>query len=141
MHAGGREPHGHGRRVVRVPQPLSDPAIDDPYAVFVHGFSTVGGAVANAVFFDWTVEGATGNLTVDPASVNARISQTATINVEWTGLLTGPAEKWVGAVSHSSANGIEGLTMIGIDNDADGGYCDVVDCTPPPREPVAHTQA
>lgn len=116
--------------LVRVPQPVNDPNVDDPYAVFVHGFSTVGGAVANAVFFDWTVEGATGNLTVDPATINARIGQTGTVNAAWTGLTEGPTEKWVGAVSHSSAGGIEGLTMIGVDLDPDGGYCDVVECVP-----------
>lgn len=116
--------------LVRIPQPLSDPNIDDPYAVFVHGFSTVGGATANAVFFDWTVEGAVGNLTVDPETINARIGQTGTVNAAWTGLTSGPTEKWVGAVSHSSANGIEGLTMIEVDNDPDGGYCDVVECAP-----------
>jgi subtilisin family serine protease len=121
---------GTSNELVRVAQPLSDPNIDDPYAVFVHGFSTVGGAPANGIFFDWAVEGATGNLTVDPASISARIGQTGTVNATWTGLAEGPAEKWVGAVSHSSDAGIQGLTFISVDNDAGGGYCDLVACGP-----------
>ncbi len=115
---------------VRIPSPLNDPDIDDPYAVFVHGFSTVGGAVANGVFFDWTVEGATGNLTVDPASVDASNGDTATVTATWTGLATGPAEKWFGAVTHSNDDGVQGITYVSVDNDEGAGYCDVVDCGP-----------
>jgi hypothetical protein len=121
---------GTSNERVRIPLPQSDPNIDDPYAVFVHGYSTVGGAPANGVFFDWTVEGATGNLTVDPASINASLGETATVNTAWTGLLEGPAEKWVGAVSHSSDAGIQDLTYISVDNDAGAGYCDLVACGP-----------
>lgn len=109
--------------------PLNDPAIDDPYAVFVHGFDTVGGAPATGVFFDWTVEGPVGNMTVSGPS-SAAIGVTGTVNVEWAGLLSGPGEKQVGAVSHSDATGIQGLTIVNIANDAGGGYCDFFVCAP-----------
>jgi hypothetical protein len=103
--------------------------MDDPYAVFIHGFNTAGGATANGVMFDWTVIDAEGNLAVDgPAS--ATLGTTAPVNLEWTGLATGPGEKQVGAVSHSDAVGVQGLTIVKIENDAGAGYCDLVDCGP-----------
>jgi hypothetical protein len=115
---------------VRVQFPVNDPNIDDPYAVFVHGFNTSDGSPANSIFFDWTVEGPTGNLTVDPETVEATIGESATINASWTGLAEGPAEKWYGAVSHSDPNEIKALTEVDVDNDGDSGYCDIVDCGP-----------
>jgi hypothetical protein len=113
---------------VRIPFPLNDPNIDDPYAVFVHGFNTVGGAVAKGIFFDWTVGGKVGNLTVAPASAGVAIGDTLTITASWTGLLGGPGEKWFGAVRHDNENGPQDLTYVSIDNDADAGYCDIVTC-------------
>ncbi len=112
---------------VRVQLPFNDPAIDDPYAVFIHGFNTVGGAPASAIMFDWTVAGPAGNLTAsDPGS--AVLGQSATVNVNWNGLLTGPGRKQRGAVSHSDGVAIRGLTIVNIANDAGGGYCDFVAC-------------
>ena len=112
---------------VSVEFPLNDPTIDDPYAVFIHGFNTAGGVPATSILFDWTVLGAEGNLSVSgPAS--AVIGQQGTINVDWAGLLTGPAEKQVGAVSHSDGTGIKDLTIVNIENDAGGGYCDFFAC-------------
>ena len=113
---------------VTVPFPVNDPAIDDPYAVFVHGFTTVGGAPATGIFFDWTVEGPTGNMTVSGPST-AVIGETGTVNVNWAGLLTGAAAKYFGAVSHSDAAGIKDLTLVNIENDEGGGFCDLIDCT------------
>jgi subtilisin family serine protease len=113
---------------VRIPFPLNDPDIDDPYAVFVHGFDTVNGAVANGIFFDWAVEGKVGNLTVAPASADVAVGDGLTITASWTGLLVGPGEKWFGAVRHDNEDGPQDLTYVSIDNDADGGYCDLVDC-------------
>jgi hypothetical protein len=115
---------------VRVPLPVNDPAIDDPYAVFVHGYDTAGGAGANTLFFDWTVEGPTGNLTVDPETVEATIGSSATVNANWTGLMEGAGFKYYGAVSHSDPNEIKTITQVDVDNDGDGGYCDIVDCGP-----------
>jgi len=114
---------------VSVRLPLSDPTIDDPYIVFAHGFETAGGADATSILFDWTVLGPEGNMTATgPAS--AVVGQTGTVDVAWTGLLTGPAEKQVGAVSHSDATGIQGLTIVNIANDAGGGFCDLLPCGP-----------
>ena len=100
---------------------------DDPYAVFIHGFNTVGGATANGFLFDWTVVDAEGNLTVT-GPTSATLGATGTVNLTWTGLTTGPGEKQVGAVSHSDASGIRGLTIVNIENDAGAGYCDLAAC-------------
>jgi len=114
---------------VSVTFPVSDPTIDDPYVVFAHGFETAGGADATSILFDWTVLGPEGNMTATgPAS--AVIGQTDTVDVAWTGLPTGPAEKQVGAVSHSDATGIQGLTIVNIENDPGSGFCDLLPCGP-----------
>jgi hypothetical protein len=55
---------------------------------------------------------------------------TKPVDLQWTGLSTGPGAKQAGAVSHSDANGIIGLTIVNIKNDGGAGYCDLVDCAP-----------
>jgi subtilisin family serine protease len=97
----------------------ADPADqDDPYVLFVHGFNTVGDALASGIMFDWTVLGPEGNMTVTGPS-SASLGATETIDVSWTGLATGPGEKQVGSVSHNASSGVVGLTTVNIDNDAD----------------------
>ena len=66
------------------------------------------------------------------APSEAIIGNTETINVSWTGLPEGPAERQLGAVSHSDANGLQGLTIININNDIDGSICDFGLCPAPP---------
>jgi hypothetical protein len=110
-------------------QPVTNGVAADPYAVFVHGFATQGGAVANGIMFDWTVVDSEGNMTVS-GPTSAVLGGTGTIDVAWTGLPTGAGEKQVGAVSHSDASGIQGLTIVNIENDAGLGYCDLVVCAP-----------
>lgn len=112
---------------VRVPFPANDPAIDDPYAVFIHGYNTAGGAPATSIFFDWTVEGPVGNMTVSGPS-SAAIAQEGTIDLQWSGLMSGAAYKYRGAVSHSDATGIQDATFVEIDNDAGAGFCDLAPC-------------
>ncbi len=110
--------------------PLSDDAIDDPYVVFVHGYGTEGGLPAQFVLFDWAVGPDLGNMTVSGPST-ATVGQTAQINVNWAGLPTGAGEKQLGAVSHSDATGIKGLTIVNITNDDGEGFCSFPGlCTP-----------
>ncbi|MEX2051627.1 MAG: S8 family serine peptidase, partial [Steroidobacteraceae bacterium] len=115
---------------VSVNFPLNDPAINDPYALIVHGFATERGGTAQFVLFDWTDPGVgqdLGNMTVSgPAT--AVIGQSGTVNVNWAGLATGAGAKQVGAVSHSDDTGIKGLTIVNIANDPGAGFCDLVDC-------------
>ena len=116
---------------VRVNNPINDPAIDDPYLVFLHAYETEGGQPASYIHFDWTdpaVGPDLGNMTVSGPST-AVIQGTGTININWAGLLGGAAAKYLGAVSHSDSAGIQELTVIGIDNDEGAGFCDLIDCT------------
>jgi subtilisin family serine protease len=114
---------------VSVNFPLNDPAIDDPYALIVHGFATERRRTAQFVLFDWTDPGVgadRGNMTVSGPST-AVISQSGTVNVNWAGLATGAGAKQVGAVSHSDGSSIQGLTIVNIANDPGAGFCDVAD--------------
>ena len=61
---------------------------------------------------------------------SATLGATETVDLTWTGLATGPGEKQVGAVSHSDASGMLGLTIVNIENDAGAGYCDLAGCAP-----------
>jgi subtilisin family serine protease len=103
--------------------------IDDPYLVFIHGFNTVNQADAGGFMFDWTVLGPEGNMTAS-GPMSAVIGEKGTVNVQWQGLPTGVAEKQVGAVSHNSETGTQGLTIVNIQNDGESGYADI--CTAAP---------
>lgn len=117
---------------VSVTLPVTDPTIDDPYVVFVHGYNTERGAPAQFILFDWTdpnVGPDAGNMTVSgPAS--ATIGQTATLNVNWAGLSTGAGAKQLGAISHNDGTGIKGLTIVSITNDVGEGFCSFGLCGP-----------
>ncbi len=123
----GASLNGGSDESVRIPFPANDPAIDDPYAVFVHGYNTAGGAPATSIFFDWTVEGPVGNMTVSGPST-AELAQDGTIDLQWSGLMSGAAYKYRGAVSHSDGTTIQDATFVEIDNDAGGGFCDFFAC-------------
>ena len=114
---------------VSITLPANDPSINDPYLVFTHAFETDGGAPAEVILFDWTVgiDDDQGNLTVTAPS-SASIGESATIGVEWAGLGTGVATKYLGAISHSDANGIQDLTLIEVENDAGTTICDLGLC-------------
>jgi len=117
---------------VNVLLPANDPAITDPYLVLAHAFETEN-PTTDIVMFQWEfglVDDA-GNLTLS-APGSATVGATETITVEWNGLAVGPAERQLGAISHSDANGIQGLTLISIDNDIDGSICSFGLCAPPP---------
>ncbi|MGD8852700.1 MAG: S8 family serine peptidase [Gammaproteobacteria bacterium] len=83
------------------------------YTIVVHGFQT-DGPDANYTLFSWAVGGDSGNMTVT-APASATLGATETIDVAWTGLATGT--KHLGAVSHSDAGGLLGLTVVRIDTD------------------------
>ena len=118
---------------VEVLLPLNDPNIDDPYLVFTHGFATENSEPATVVLFQqmFGLDDNVGNMVVT-APGSAVIGNTESINVSWSGLESGPGAKYLGAVSHSDANGLTGLTTVNIDNDPDGTLCDFGLCAPPP---------
>ena len=74
----------------------------------------------NAVGLDDNV----GNMIVTAPSA-ATAGETATINVQWNGLSSGPASRQLGVVSHSDANGLQDLTVIGFSNNDGFALCDI----------------
>jgi hypothetical protein len=85
------------------------------YYVFVHGWGT-DGPDANYTLFSWAVPATPGssNMTLTAPSA-ATLAATETVTVDWFGLDAGT--KYLGAVSHSDAGGILGLTLVGIETD------------------------
>ncbi len=86
---------------------------DDNWTLYVHGWQTGGQPVA----FDlqtWAVPATpgTGALVIDDAPTMASIGATATVTASWAGLE--PGAEYLGAVSHSTASGLIGLTLVDI---------------------------
>ena len=87
---------------------------DGQWTVYVHGWQTVEPEVEYTLY-SWVVAATPGgNLTVDSAPPSATIGETATIEASWTGATAG--EWHLGAVSHSNADGVLGLTLVEVDN-------------------------
>ncbi|MFK7802964.1 MAG: S8 family serine peptidase [Anaerolineae bacterium] len=87
---------------------------DGTWYVFVHGWQTAG-ASADYDLYTWVVSATPGgNMTVDSAPTAAVIGSNDTIDVSWTGATAG--EWHLGAVSHSDASGLIGLTLVEVDN-------------------------
>ncbi len=107
--------------------PANDPAIDDPYLVFAHGFQTEDGLPTEFGLFAYSfgIVDDAGNLTITSAPGAASLGTTATISLEWMNLNFGTGFKQLGAISHSDADGVQGLTILSIDNDTGGGICDI----------------
>jgi subtilisin family serine protease len=101
---------GTSAEQVDVPFPMAG-----DYYVFVHGWGT-DGPDANYTLFSWSFSATPGssNMTVT-APASAVLGATETITVDWSAL--DPGTKYLGAVSHSDASGILGLTLISIDTD------------------------
>ena len=84
---------------------------DDVYTMVVHGWSVPNQPLPYTLNF-WSVPAAPGggSLSVDSAPASATIGTTGTIDFSWSGLTGG--EEYVGAVSHSDASGVIGLTIV-----------------------------
>jgi subtilisin family serine protease len=103
------------------------------YLVYVDGFATETGVSDFALFVSgFGVNNVVGNLQVS-APTTATSGSTATLTIDWAGLSTGAGAKQLGAISHSDASGIQGLTIISIENDAGFGIDDLP--LPPPPAP------
>jgi hypothetical protein len=101
---------GTSAEQVDVPFPMAG-----DYYVFVHGWET-DGPDANYTLFSWAFSATPGssNMALTAPSA-ATLGATETITVDWFGLDAGT--KYLGAVSHSDASGLLGLTLVGIDTD------------------------
>ncbi len=84
---------------------------DDTYTMVVHGWSVPNQPLPYTLnFWDVPATPGGGSLSVDSAPASATIGTTGTIDYSWSGL-TGGTE-YLGAVSHSDAGGIIGLTLV-----------------------------
>ena len=85
------------------------------YFAVVHGWQT-DGPDANYTLFDWSVSATPGgSLMLDSAPASATLGSTEAIDLSWAGLDLDM--KYLGAVSHSDAGGVFGLTLINVSTD------------------------
>ena len=86
---------------------------DDTYTMVVHGWSVPSEPLPYTLSF-WDVPLASGgSLVIDSAPASAVLGATGTIDLSWSGLTSGT--EYLGAVSHSDASGLMGLTLVGVD--------------------------
>lgn len=92
---------------------ISSP-MDGTWSVFVHGWQTAGPSAAYDMY-SWVISATPGgNMNIDSAPASAVIGTTGVVDVSWTGATAG---QWhLGAVSHSDAGGVLGLTFVEVDN-------------------------
>jgi subtilisin family serine protease len=87
---------------------------DDTYTMVVHGWSVPSAPLDYTLnFWDVPLTPGGGSLSVDSAPASATLGDTGTIDISWTGLVGG--DSYLGAVSHSDANGIMGFTAVEVD--------------------------
>jgi subtilisin family serine protease len=86
---------------------------DDTYTMVVHGWSVPNEPLPYTLSF-WDVPLASGgSLAIDGAPASAVLGATGTIDLSWSGLVSGA--EYLGAVSHSDASGLMGLTLVSVD--------------------------
>ncbi|MFO7631290.1 MAG: hypothetical protein R6W76_02065, partial [Caldilinea sp.] len=92
----------------------------DTYTVWVHGWGT-DGPDANFTLFTWQfgLVDNPGNMTVTAPAV--AVIGPAEITVDWSGLNSDPATKYLGAVSHTGPSGLLGLTVVSVNSDGSDG--------------------
>lgn len=87
---------------------------DDTYTMVVHGWSVPNEPLPYTLS-TWVVPTAPGggSLNIDNAPASATVGSIETIDVSWTGLISGT--RYLGAVSHNDAGGIIDLTLVNVD--------------------------
>ena len=86
---------------------------DDTYSVYVHGWQTVT-PTTPVTTYAWVVSATPGGSLDVTGPSSATIGEVGTIDASWTGATAG--EWHLGAVSHSDADGLLGLTLVEVDN-------------------------
>ncbi len=85
---------------------------DDTYTAYVHGWAAVPDPTPFTLY-TWVISATPGgNLGIDSAPASASIGVTGTIDISWPDL---PAGTHFGAVSHSDAGGLLGLTLVRVE--------------------------
>ena len=86
---------------------------DDTYTLVVHGWSVPNEPLPFTLHY-WEVPLASGgSLSVDSAPASATIGATESVDVSWSGLVSGTS--YLGAVSHTGDAGLMGLTLVEVD--------------------------
>ena len=96
---------------------ISNPA-DGTWKVYVHGWSAPGGD-SDYDMWTWAVPATAGggSLTIVSAPSAATNATVGTVEVGWSGITAGTTGDWyLGAVSHTGASGVMGLTLVNVDN-------------------------
>jgi subtilisin family serine protease len=89
---------------------------DGVWQVYVHGWQAPGGD-SDYRMSSWVVSATPGgSLTIDSAPTTAVLGAVGTVTVSWSGLDADTA--YLGAVSHSNAGGLIGLTLVEVDTHA-----------------------
>lgn len=81
------------------------------YTVYVHGWST-NGPSATLTLFDWVLEGATGNMTVSPASTAVTTGASVAYTATFTGLAGGT--RYFGAVDYDNGTALVGRSFVSV---------------------------
>ena len=89
---------------------------DGTYTLYVHGWQTTGVEVAYSVN-TWAVplEADTGSLQITSEPDDATLGVVGTVTASWSGLAGGT--DYLGAVSHSDASGLLGLTLVAVNTE------------------------
>lgn len=88
---------------------------DDTYTMVVHGWSVPNAPLPYTMsFFDIPLTPGGGTLHVDSAPASATVGTVGTIDISWSGLDAGNV--YLGAVSHSDASGLMGLTYVQVNS-------------------------
>lgn len=87
--------------------------MDGTWSVYVHGWAAPEAPTAYSMY-TWAISATPGgSLSLDAAPTEAVVGQTGTVDVSWSGLAAGT--RYMGAVSHSNADGVLALTLIDVD--------------------------
>mgnify|MGYP003291689452 CR=1 FL=1 len=92
--------------------------VDGTWKVYVHGWSAPGGD-SDYDMWTWAVPAAAGggSLSIVSAPTSATNATVGTVEVGWTDITAGTTGDWyLGAVSHTGASGVMGLTLVNVDN-------------------------
>ncbi|MEM9040556.1 MAG: S8 family peptidase [Actinomycetota bacterium] len=86
---------------------------DDTYTLYVHGWQTGGVDVGFTLrTFEVPLEPGTGALAIDSAPAEVSLGESTVVVASWSDLA--PGTDHLGAVSHSDADGLVGLTLVEI---------------------------
>lgn len=85
---------------------------DTLYYVAVHAWES-DGPDASYTLFSWDFGADEGNMTIDSAPASATLGTMGTVDFSWSGLSAG--DLYLGAISHSDADGYLGLTLVDVD--------------------------